>query len=137
MRAGHWGEGSGSQGVGDRNWGPKKLGAGDLERELGSGNWGQGRGRELGRRELRPGHCGEGTVAQGAETKTLWGTGPFTYGRLQEAPNLLTVRFDLDTSLLVHQPLNNIHVTLTAAVLGEKEYTVDDLKASLWLALPW
>ena len=44
------------------------------------------------------------------------------------APNLLTVRFELDISLLVHQPLNYITVTLTADQIENKEYTVDDLK---------
>ena len=60
---------------------------------------------------------------------------------------MLTVRFELDVSLLVDQPLNYITVTLTAAQIEDKEYTVDDLKdvifsrlghsrQSFWMALP-
>ena len=66
---------------------------------------------------------------------------------LGQVPNLLTVRFELDISLLVLQPLNYITVTLTAAQIEEKEYTVDDLKdvifsrlgqnrSFFWMALP-
>ena len=66
---------------------------------------------------------------------------------LGQVPNLLTVRFELDISLLVHQPLNYITVTLDAAQIADKEHTVDDLKdvtfsrlgqnrSSFWMALP-
>ena len=61
--------------------------------------------------------------------------------------HLSTVRFELDISLLVYQPLNYIALTLTAAQIKTKEYTVDDLKdvifsrlgqqrTSFWMALP-
>ena len=64
-----------------------------------------------------------------------------------KTPNLLTVRFELDVSLLVHQPLHYITVTLTAGQIEDEEYTVDDLKdvifsrlgqnrSSFWMALP-
>ena len=66
---------------------------------------------------------------------------------LGQVPNLLAVRFELDISLLVHQPLNYITVTLTADQIENNEYTVDDLKdvifsrlgqnrSSFWMALP-
>ena len=66
---------------------------------------------------------------------------------LGQVPNLLTVRFELDISLLVHQPLNYITVTLTADQIENVEYTVDDLKdvifsrlgqnrSSFWMPLP-
>ena len=66
---------------------------------------------------------------------------------LGQVPNLPTVRFELDISLLVHQHLNYITVTLTAAQIEDKECTVDDLKdvifsrlghnrTSFWMALP-
>ena len=57
-----------------------------------------------------------------------------------------TIRFELDISLLVYQPLNYITVTLDTHQLETKEYTVDDLKdviysrlgqqrAAFWMAL--
>ena len=66
---------------------------------------------------------------------------------LGSVPNLLTIRFELDISLLVHQPVNYITVTLTAAQIEDKDYTVDDLKdvifsrvglsrTSFWMGLP-
>ena len=68
---------------------------------------------------------------------------------MDQVPHLLTIRFELDISLLVHQPLNYIYitVTLTTAQIENNEYTVDDLKdvifsrlgqkrASFWMALP-
>ena len=58
-----------------------------------------------------------------------------------------TMRFELDISLLAHQPLNYITVTETAAQIEDREYTVDDLKdvifsrlghsrTPFWMALP-
>ena len=58
-----------------------------------------------------------------------------------------TVRFELDISLLVYQPLNYITVTLTTAQIETKECTVDNLKdvifsrlgqqrTAFWMALP-
>ena len=66
---------------------------------------------------------------------------------LDHVPHLSTVRFELDISLLVYQPLNYITVTLDTSQLETKEYTVDDLKdviysrigqqrTSFWMALP-
>ena len=66
---------------------------------------------------------------------------------LGQVPNLLTMRFELDISLLAHQPLNYITVTETAAQIEDREYTVDDLKdvifsrlghsrTPFWMALP-
>ena len=61
---------------------------------------------------------------------------------LDQIPHLSTVRFELDISLLVYQPLNYITVTLDTAQLATKEYTVDDLKdviysrTAFWMALP-
>lgn len=57
------------------------------------------------------------------------------------------MRFELGISLLVYQLLKYITVTLTAAQIEDKEYTVDDLKdvifsrighsrTSFWMALP-
>ena len=61
--------------------------------------------------------------------------------------HLSTIRFELDISLLVYQPLNYITVTLDTLQLETKEYTVDDLKdviysrvgqqrTAFWMALP-
>ena len=50
-------------------------------------------------------------------------------------PDLSTVRFELDVSLLVYQPLNYITVTLDRQQLDTKEYTVDDLKDVIYSRL--
>ena len=66
---------------------------------------------------------------------------------LDQVPHLSTVRFELDISLLVYQPLNYITVTLNTAQIETKEYTVDDLKdviysrlgqqrTAFWMAVP-
>ena len=66
---------------------------------------------------------------------------------LDMVPDLTTVRFELDVSLLVYQPLNYITVTLDWQQIDTKEYTVDDLKdviysrlglhrTAFWMALP-
>ena len=63
------------------------------------------------------------------------------------AQPLSTIRFELDISLLVYQPLNYITVTLDTHQIETKEYTVDVLKdvmysrlgqqrAAFWMALP-
>ena len=66
---------------------------------------------------------------------------------LDMVPDLSTVRFELDISLPVYQPLNYITVTLDRQQIETKECTVDDLKdviysrlgqhrTAFWMALP-
>ena len=50
-------------------------------------------------------------------------------------PNLSTVRFELDISLLVYQPLNYITVTPDWQQIDTKECTVDDLKDVIYSRL--
>ena len=50
-------------------------------------------------------------------------------------PDLSTVRFELEVSLLVYQPLNYITVTLDWQQIVTKEYTVDDLKDVIYSRL--
>ena len=50
-------------------------------------------------------------------------------------PDLPTVRFEVDISLLVYQPLNYITVTLDTQQIDAKEYTVDDLKDVIYSRL--
>ena len=78
---------------------------------------------------------------------TAWRDVRQPFESLDLAPNLSTIRFELDISLLVYQPLNYITVTLDTLQLETKEYTVDDLKdmiysrlgqqrTAFWMALP-
>ena len=78
---------------------------------------------------------------------TTWRDIRQPFDSLDQVPNLSTIRFELDISLLVYQPLNYITVTLDTHQLETKEYTVDDLKdviyprlgqqrTAFWMALP-
>ena len=78
---------------------------------------------------------------------TSWRETHQPFESLDQVPNLSTIRFELDISLLVYQPLNYITVTLDWHQLDTKEYTVDDLKhviysrlgqerTKFWMALP-
>ena len=61
-------------------------------------------------------------------SRTSWREVRQPYETLDSVPDLSTVRFELDVSLLVYQPLNYITVTLDWRQIDTKEYTVDDLK---------
>ena len=78
---------------------------------------------------------------------TTWRDVRQPFESLDQVSNLSTIRFELDISLLVYQPLNYITVTLDTHQLETKEYTVDDLKdviysclgqqrPAFWMALP-
>ena len=80
-------------------------------------------------------------------SRTSWREVRQPYETLDMVPDLSTVRFELDVSLLVYQPLNYITVTLDWQQIDTKEYTVDDLKdviysrlgqhrTAFWMALP-
>ena len=80
-------------------------------------------------------------------SRTSWSEVRQPIETLDMVPDLSTVRFELDVSLLVYQPLNYITVTLDWQQLDTKEYTVDDLKdviysrlllhrTAFWMALP-
>ena len=80
-------------------------------------------------------------------SRTSWSEVRQPFETLDMVPDLSTVRFELDVSLLVYQPLNYIHVTLDRRQIDTKEYTVDDLKdviyshlgqhrTAFWMALP-
>ena len=56
---------------------------------------------------------------------TAWRDVPQPFESLDQVPDLSTIRFELDISLLVHQ-LNYITVTLDTLQLETKSYTVDD-----------
>ena len=80
-------------------------------------------------------------------SRTTWREVRQPFETLDMVPDLFTVRFELDVSLLVYQPLNYITVTLDCQQINTKEYTVDDLKdviysrlgqhrTAFWMALP-
>ena len=78
-------------------------------------------------------------------SRTSWREVRQPFETLDMVPDLSTVRFELDVSLLVYQPLNYITVTLDWQQIDTKEYTVDDLKdviylgqhrTAFWMALP-
>ena len=80
-------------------------------------------------------------------SRTSWREVRQPFETLDMVPDLSTVRFELDISLLVYQPLNYITVTLDKQQIDTKEYTVDDLKdvifsrvgqhrTAFWMALP-
>ena len=80
-------------------------------------------------------------------SRTSWSEVRQPFETLDMVPDLSTVRFELDVSLLVYQPLNYITVTLDRQQIDTKEYTVDDLKdviysrlgqhrTACWMALP-
>ena len=80
-------------------------------------------------------------------SRTSWREVRQPFETLDMVPDLDTVRFELDISLLVYQPLNYITVTLDWQQIDTKEYTVDDLKdviysrlgqnrTAFWMALP-
>ena len=80
-------------------------------------------------------------------SRTSWSEVRQPIETLDMVPDLSTVRFELDVSLLIYQPLNYITVTLDWQQLETKEYTVDGLKdviysrlgqhrTAFWMALP-
>ena len=80
-------------------------------------------------------------------SRTSWREVRQPFETLDMVPDLFTVRFELDVSSLVYQPLNYITVTLDCQQINTKEYTVDDLKdviysrlgqhrTAFWMALP-
>ena len=68
-------------------------------------------------------------------SRTSWREVRQPYETLDMVPDLSTVRFELDVSLLVYQPLNYITVTLDWQQIDTKEYTVDDLKDVIYSRL--
>ena len=66
---------------------------------------------------------------------TAWREVRQPFETLDQVPNLSTIRFELDISLLVYQPLDYITVTLDTLQLETKEYTVDDLKDVIYSRL--
>ena len=68
-------------------------------------------------------------------SRTSWREVRQPFETLDMVPDLSTVRFELDVSLLVYQPLNYITVTLDWQQIDTKEYTVDDLKDVIYSRL--
>ena len=66
---------------------------------------------------------------------TTWRDVRQPFESLDLVPNLSTVRFELDVSLLLYQALNYITATLDTLQLETKEYTVDDLKDVIYSRL--
>ena len=71
---------------------------------------------------------------------TTWRDVRQPFESLDLVPNLSTIRFELDISLLVYQPLNYITVTLDTRQLETKEYMIysrlGQQRTAFWMALP-
>ena len=68
-------------------------------------------------------------------SRTSWREVRQPFETLDMVPDFSTVRFKLDISLLVYQPLNYITVTLDTQQIETKEHTVDDLKDVIYSRL--